>query len=159
MVLHIGQSGDFLRTLHWDVLRWSYFNVLRMPLEDVLRTSVGDIPWRYIEDHIWTSSGHSRDVILPSGINVGNFSCRYFLNKLRCMSFTFFNGLPANLNILFRTKSPYVSTISASRVRPSGNEYALFLGETFHQNSSLSLYLYHHHWYCRTGKIYFTYPW
>ena len=100
---------------------------------DVHRTSFG------------TSSGHSRDVILPSGINVGNFSCRYFLNKLRRMSFTFFNELPANLNILFRTKSPYLSTISASRVRPSGNEYALFVGETFHQNSSLSLYLYHHH--------------
>ena len=100
---------------------------------DVHRTSFG------------TSSGHSRDVILPSGINVGNFSCRYFLNKLRRMSFTFFNELPANLNILFRTKSPYVSTISASRVRPSGNEYALFVGETYHQNSSLSLYLYHHH--------------
>ena len=100
---------------------------------DVHRTSFG------------TSSGHSRDVILPSGINVGNFSCRYFLNKLRRMSFTFFNELPANLNILFRTESPYLSTISASRVRPSGNEYALFVGETFHQNSSLSLYLYHHH--------------
>ena len=100
---------------------------------DVHRTSFG------------TSSGHSRDVILPSGINVGNFSCRYFLNKLRRMSFTFFNELPANLNILFRTESPYLSTISASRVRPSGNEYALFAGETFHQNSSLSLYLYHHH--------------
>ena len=100
---------------------------------DVHRTSFG------------TSSGHSRDVILPSGINVGNFSCRYFLNKLRRMSFTFFNELPANLNILFRTESPYLSTISASRVRPSGNEYVLFVGETFHQNSSLSLYLYHHH--------------
>ena len=116
-----------------DVGRGYSLALHRGPYMDVHRTSFG------------TSSGHSRDVILPSGINVGNFSCRYFLNKLRCMSFTFFNGLPANLNILFRTKSPYVSTISASRVRPSGNEYALFVGETFHQNSSLSLYLYHHH--------------
>ena len=116
-----------------DVGRGYSLALHRGPYMDVHRTSFG------------TSSGHSRDVILPSGINVGNFSCRYFLNKLRRMSFTFFNELPANLNILFRTESPYLSTISASRVRPSGNEYALFVGETFHQNSSLSLYLYHHH--------------
>ena len=35
--------------LHWDVLRTS--------IEDVLRTSAGDIPWRYIEDHMATSIG------------------------------------------------------------------------------------------------------
>ena len=116
-----------------DVRRGCSLALHRRPYMDVHRTLFG------------TSSGYSRDVILPSGINIGNFSCRYFLNKLRCMSFPFFNRLPANLNILFRTKSPYLSTISASRVRPSGNEYALFVGETFHQNSSLSLYLYHHH--------------
>ena len=37
--------------------------------------SAGDVPWRYIDDHmgtsigrlLGTSSGHPRDVILPSG--------------------------------------------------------------------------------------------
>ena len=58
-----------------DVRRTSYFNVQRTSVEDVLRMSAGDVPWRYIEDHmgtsigrlLGTSSGHPRDVILPSG--------------------------------------------------------------------------------------------
>ena len=70
LALHIGQYGDVPRMLRWYVLRTL--------VEDVLRTSIGDIPWRYIEDHMGTSigrllmtpSGRPRDVILPSG----NFS-------------------------------------------------------------------------------------
>ena len=49
MVLHIGMYGDVLRT--------SYFNVLQTLVEDVLRKSEGDVPWRYIEDHMGTSLG------------------------------------------------------------------------------------------------------
>ena len=36
LVLHIGQYGDVLRTLLWDVLGTPYFNVLRMLVEDLL---------------------------------------------------------------------------------------------------------------------------
>ena len=57
LVLHIGQYGDVLGALLWDVLGTPYFNVLRMLVEDVLRTSVGDVSWRYIEDHMGTSVG------------------------------------------------------------------------------------------------------
>ena len=50
----------------------SYFNGLRTSVEDVLRVSVGDVPWRYIEDHIGTFIGRllgrRQDAILPSGI-------------------------------------------------------------------------------------------
>ena len=71
MELHIGQYGNILRTLQWDVNRTSYFNVLRTLVEDALRMSVGDVPWRYIEDHMSTSIGRllgsPQDVILPSG--------------------------------------------------------------------------------------------
>ena len=74
MVLHIGQYGNVLRTLHLDVLRMSYLNVLSAPVEDVLRTSVGDFHWHYIENSMGTSirrllgifkmsSGRPRDVI------------------------------------------------------------------------------------------------
>ena len=62
MELHIGQR---------DVHRTSYFNVLRTLVEDALRMSVGDVPWRYIEDHMSASIGRllgsPQDVILPSG--------------------------------------------------------------------------------------------
>ena len=59
MALHIGHYGDVPRTLHWDILR----------------TLAGDIPWRYIEDHmgksvgrlLGMSSGGPQDVIMPSG--------------------------------------------------------------------------------------------
>ena len=74
MALHMGQYGNFLRMLYWDVLRASYFNVLRTSVKDVLRTFVGNIPRCYIEDHMGTSIGrllgtYSRpqDIILPSG--------------------------------------------------------------------------------------------
>ena len=68
MSLHLRQYGDVLRMLHWDVLKTPYFNVLG--------TLAGDVPWRYIEDHIETSvrcllgtdSGRPWDVILPSGL-------------------------------------------------------------------------------------------
>ena len=46
--------------LHWEVLRTSSFSVLR--------TSVGNISWHYIENHLGTSSGRPRDVILSSGL-------------------------------------------------------------------------------------------
>ena len=44
-------------------------------VEEVLRTSVGNVPWRYIEDHVEmsvgrrleTSSGRPRDVIVQGG--------------------------------------------------------------------------------------------
>ena len=65
MALYIGQYGDVLRKLHWDVLWTSYFNVLRTLVEDVLRTSAKDVPQRQIEDHMGTSSGRPRDIILP----------------------------------------------------------------------------------------------
>ena len=55
--LHIGHYGDVLRTLHWDFLRTSYFIVQRASVKDVLRTLAGDVPWRYIEDHMGTSIG------------------------------------------------------------------------------------------------------
>ena len=75
VALHIGWYGDLLREIHWDVLRTSYFSVLRTSAEDVLRTLLGEVPWRYIEDHmvtsigrlLGTSSGRPRDVILSSG--------------------------------------------------------------------------------------------
>ena len=75
MALHIGQFGDVLKTLHWDVLRTSCFNVLRTSVEDILRTSVGNVTSRYTEDHMGTSigrfletsSGSPPDVIFPSG--------------------------------------------------------------------------------------------
>ena len=76
MALHIGQCGDVLRKLHWNVLKKSYFNVLRMLVKDTLKTSAGDVPWRYIEDHmgmcigclLGTLSGRPRDLILPGGL-------------------------------------------------------------------------------------------
>ena len=58
LTLHIGQYGDVLRMLHWEVLRTSSFSFLR--------TSVGNISWHYIENHLGTSSGRPRDVILSS---------------------------------------------------------------------------------------------
>ena len=69
------------RMLRWDVLRTLYFNVQRTSVEDVLRTSAGDVPWRYIEDHMGTSIGRllekslgrARVVILPSGWGLWTF--------------------------------------------------------------------------------------
>ena len=74
-MLHIGQYGDVLRTLHWDVLRTSYFNVFKTSVGDAFSMSGGDVPWRCIEDHmgmsighlLGTSTGRPREIILPSG--------------------------------------------------------------------------------------------
>ena len=41
-----------LGAILWDVLRTSYFNFLRTLLEDVFKTSVGNVPRRYIQDHM-----------------------------------------------------------------------------------------------------------
>ena len=72
-------AEDVLKTstgdIPGDVLRTSYFNVQRMSVEDLLKTFEEDVSWRYIEDHMWTSkgrllgtsSGHPRDINLPSG--------------------------------------------------------------------------------------------
>ena len=85
MALHVGEYGHVLRTLHWDVLSTSYFNVLRTSVEVVFKTLVGDVPWRYIENHmgtsigrlLGTSPGRPRDVVLPSG--------EYILRKCRLL--------------------------------------------------------------------------
>ena len=85
MALHVGEYGHILRTLYWDVLRASYFNVLWTSVEVVLRTLVGDVPWRYIEDHVGTSigrllgmsPGRPQDVVLLSG--------EYILRKCRLL--------------------------------------------------------------------------
>ena len=89
MALHMGQYVDVLRTFYWDVLRTSYFNVLR--------TLVGEVPWRYIEDHmgtfigrlLGTSSGRPWDVILPVGYKIV-LSYRY---RFLLICFSFVRGL------------------------------------------------------------------
>ena len=49
LALHIGP---------YEVVPWTlYFHVLRMSLVDVLGTSAGDVPQRYLEDHMGTSRG------------------------------------------------------------------------------------------------------
>ena len=53
-----------------------YWDVLVTSAGHVLKTSTGDVPSRYIEDHMGTSigrllvtpSGRPQDVILPSGL-------------------------------------------------------------------------------------------
>ena len=65
LALHIGPYGDVPWTLHFHVLGTSVRDVLRTSVRyvlgtltgDVLRTLAGDIPWRYIEDHMGTSTG------------------------------------------------------------------------------------------------------
>ena len=72
MALQIGEYGDVLNTLSWELLRASYFNVLRTLIEDVLRTSVGDITWRYIEDYIGMSIGRLFGTCPGLSWDVGN---------------------------------------------------------------------------------------
>ena len=45
-----------------------YWDVLVTSAGHVLKTSTGDVPWRYIEDHMGTFIGRPQDVILPSGL-------------------------------------------------------------------------------------------
>ena len=64
MALQIGEYGDVLSTLSWELLRASYFNVLR--------TSVGGITWRYIEDYIGMSIGRLLGTCPGLSWDVGN---------------------------------------------------------------------------------------
>ena len=94
LALHIGQYGDVLRTLHWDVLRMSYFSLLRGSVEDLLRTLAGDVPNRYVMDHMGmsigrllrTSSRCPRYDILPSGYVLfflfEKFFCKHFSREM-----------------------------------------------------------------------------
>ena len=51
-----------------------------MSVENIFRTSEGVVPWRYIGDHMGTSSGRPWDVILPSGYTT-NWSENVFVIK------------------------------------------------------------------------------
>ena len=51
LALHTGPYGDVPWTLH--------FHVLGTSVGSFLGTSAGDVPWRYIEDHMGTSSGRN----------------------------------------------------------------------------------------------------
>ena len=47
--------GRYIGTSSWRHVSLA----LRTSVDDVLMTSVGDAPWRYIEDHMGTSSGRN----------------------------------------------------------------------------------------------------
>ena len=67
LVLHIGQFWDVLRTLHQDVLRTSFLNILKV-LVGTFPALHGEPMGTSTERLLGTSSGHPRDLILPSGL-------------------------------------------------------------------------------------------
>ena len=95
MVLHIGQNGGFLKTVHWDVLRTSDFNILKMLVEDALRTlagtSLGIIQrtmWGRPQDIFW---GRSQDVLVTYFCQVGRFLATHFQQRYSCTRLNFAN--------------------------------------------------------------------